>query len=611
MKKSLKWIAALCASAMLLSGSMIPAVTAADDASEEAETVQSAELYILSRLKDAIPLSNGYVYIPGHGSITQARYTELYQAFIQEYLSSIFAPSYPSITPGYPIYGTTAPSIEKVELTLDRFESTTVYYNKAYSYYSTDDSIVTVNSYGGILAVAPGEATIVVSNGLYTVVLIHVTVNEVDIEESDLTIRMSVSDTTMEIGDTATVWAYLTKYNTYPWQGGVVADLTLSVSDDSVLSLDGNVVTAVGVGSCYVTASLDDTDLSESVLVTVYEDLESIIPGAPTYPWYDTTYPWYDTTYPWYDTTYPWYDTTYPWYGSTYPWFNIEIAVPSFGSTVNIDWEAILDIDTDVYDLQSKYTYTNGSWMRTFTLIPKDGTAVAAYDTEYRRVYVTGGWEVVAILTPSGYTAGDTKKEEVKVDPVLTPEEIEALEKAEAEAKKQAELKKKIAQAMEGKLAWYEVYGDLYGDSYYTNAVKYALENLYVTGNEDGTFGSADAVTYGDVADVLCKFLTMTPEEMEKSGIIDAEDADKEITREEMAVVLQKVAQKMGLNTTASVDLTGFADYKDLDSDKADAFGWALRYKLLNKNGEEIQPEGAVDKARLCQMLYILDNLAK
>ena len=593
MKKTLKRIAAVAAAALLLTTSVVPAL--ATDTAEQSLLGTNLEAYIFSQLHNAIPLGNGYVYIPGHGYITNEQYTELRDAYLEFYLGSLY-PGYCVPNWGRPGFGsTTAPAFKTESITLKQFQSTMLYFGTGYNYSTTDESIVTVNSIGSIMAVGAGEASVIVSNSYYVVAVINVTVEPVDIDTSDLSVRLEVSDTALEIGETATVWAYLSKYNAAFFPVYVPGEIELSVSDETILSLEGNTITALKEGMAYVYATLKNTELYASEVITVAEDLEVVYPFYPSYP----SYPNYPS-YP----TYP----SHP----TYPWFGVEVSVPQYYND-GINWEKILGIDTDVYDLDVKYTYVGGNWLRTFTLVPKDGTVVNEYTTNYRKIYVTGGWTTVAINTPVDYDADSAVKEEEKPaeTPVLTPEEIEALKKAEAEAKKQAELKEKIALAMEGKLEWYEVYGDLYGDSYYTKAVEFVLEKQYVLGNDDGTFGASTAVTYGYVADVLCKFLTLTPDALAKAGIIDTTKADEEITREEFAVVLQKTAKKMGLKNNGTVDVSVFEDADQLDSDKASAFGWALRNKLLNKNGDKITPEGIVDKARLCQALYVLNNLSK
>ncbi|MBQ4044207.1 MAG: S-layer homology domain-containing protein [Clostridia bacterium] len=612
MKKTLKRIAALCASVLLLSTSAIPAFAA--DSSSDSLLGSSVESYIFSQIGNAIYTVDGNVFIPGYGIITEAQYKELRDAYLEIYLNSVLKPTLPGfgVIPGYgiPGFGTDiAPTFKTESITLNQFQSTMLYFGSSYTFSSTDESIVTVNPSGVVFAAGAGEASIVVSNSLYVVAVIHVTVNPVDVDTTELEVRLDVSDSSLEVGESATVWAYLTKYNTFPYPGVFGGEIEITVSDDTILSLDGNTITALKEGYAYVYATLKNTELSDSVLITVAEDLEVVYPSYPFYP----SYPSYPNipNYPSFP-SYPNYPF-YPGYDVTYPWYGFEITVPGYDANSNINWAKILGVDTDVFTVTAKYGFIGGAWMRTFTLNPKDGTEVTDYTTEYKRIYVTGGWETVAIKTPVGYEADGTVKEEEKPveTPVLTPEEIEALKKAEEAAKKQAELKEKIALAMDGKLEWYEVYSDLYGDSYYTKAVEFALENQYVVGNEDGTFGASQKLTYGDVADVLCKFLTMTPDALAKAGIIDTKKADEQITREEFAVVLQKVAKKMGLKNNGTVDVSGYDDSDKLDSDKASAFGWALRNKLLNKNGSKINPEGAVDKARLCQVLYVLNNLSK
>lgn len=588
MKKTLKWVAGVGAAVMLMSGSMTTVAMAANTSSTTT-TQDSYRDYLLSFITDAIIIDENTVYVPGYGTITKERYDELRQTLLYMYLggNSTYYPGLGTL-PGtgtgsgstyYP--GTGSSPFYEISLSVDQYSYLNLQYlGTNFSFYSTDTSIATVYN-GYVYGVAPGETIITAYNGMYTQYIIRLTVNEVS--DANLSLSLSASTTSLQVGSTATVYAYLNKYNTQPWLGNQIpADITLTSSNTDVITVSGRTVYAVGVGTATLTARHETSGLEETLTFTVYSGSSSTYPSYPGY-----FYPGY---------YYPGF--FYPNYGT--------ITAPT--DTTSINWASILRVDTEVYNLQQTYTYQNGSWMRTFKLVPKDGSTVDEYTTTYKRIYVTGAYMLIAIQTPVSYTP--TEKEDTPTTPSLSEAELEALKKAEEAARKAEELKNKIAQAMKGEIEWYEVYSDLYGDSYYSAGVKFALENLYVTGNEDGTFGTSTKMTFGDVETVLCKYFGVTAKELSTMGIISYKKADTLITREEIALVLQKAADKLGIDTSNAADLTRFDDYDELDDEYRTAFGWAYNVKLLTHDGDEIDPNGTVTKARLCQMLYRLDKLA-
>jgi len=642
MKRSLKWLAALCASVMLL-GAVLPSALAAP-----AEASVSYQEYIMSQLRNAIPQGDGTVFVPGYGIITEEEYKELYNKYLMLLIlsgSDYPLGGYPGYYPGpYPGFDPLLPNIQQVNMTIEQFESISLY-GPDYTYGSTDESVATVDKYGIVTALAPGRTVITVNRGWYTYILVDLTVTEVELSPSNFQMNLLVSDSSLQVGESASITAYVTKFNTYPWlqEGFVQGNITLTVSDTSVVTLNGNTITAVGTGIATLTATLDDTAITASQDIRVYDNSiimpgTPIYPGHPNYPSYPSypnypnypnypiypNYPFYPGYYvcpgasvcpgcpfclgsdfPWID--YPWYDYPYyeyPWFG--YPWFgDTEVSVPNNYPATN--WANILKIDTDVYDFEQKFTHTPKGWLRTFILIPKDGTEVESYETKYKYQYFKGNYELIAIQVPVGYTAPSAPV--VPENPTLSKEELEALAKAEAEAKKQAELKEKIGLAMEGKLEWYQVYSDLYGDSYYTEAVYFALQNQYVTGGTDGKFGTSKAMTYQDVADLLCKYLRLTPEELADKKLIPVDDLSDKVTREEITVVLYNTAKDLGLNMSAWADVSDTKDYKELDEEYRAAFAWAVGSGVMNRWSETIKPNTVVDKARLCQILFELDKL--
>ncbi len=590
MKKSLRWLAALFAVVMLMSTAMTTVM-----ASDEDDISIASEAYMLEQLERAIPTGDGNYMIPYAGGwipLSAEQYNSLLYRYL--YLYGTMHPSlYPehSWWPGYNPFAT-------IDIEVDQYSGKYLGLGDEYTYYSSDPSIASVNYLGYVYGVGEGSTTIICNSGSYTRFIVYVTVNPVNLEDANVTLSLRVGDTSLYVGQSTTVSAYLVRYPNYPIYS-VTPEISVTSGDD-VISLSGNTITANAEGNATITASYGDLEQTMDIIV---REKTIIVPSRPSYPnWPGYNYPWYDYDYGF---NYPWFDYDYI-YG-TYPWWNF--TAPTFNNNTSINWEKILGIDTDTYDVERKYSYINGTWMRTFTLIPKDGSDVTDYDTTVRRVYVTGEWTVVAILTPVDYVETPKVPE---VDSSLSKEELEALKKAEEAAKKEAALKEKISKAMEGKLEWYEVYSDLWGDSYYTEAVAYCLGKQYVTGNDDYvTFGTAEKITWAYLEEVLCVYLGVTEEELAALKLFSYEDSDEAVTREEIALVIYNVAKHLKMDVSGKAVLGGFKDYEELDSEYADAFAWAVKAKVLNKSSEKIDPNGVVDKARLCQILYKLDSIKK
>lgn len=598
MKKSVKLIAAACASVMALSGALTTAAAAADTSLSASVYGDVSELdsYLLSQIRNAIPVEGGY-YIPGIRTVISE---EQYRELCNRYFNSIYYPSYPGwwdpsypTYPNYPFLPGDGSQFQTIELEMNRFEYQSLG-SSYFTYYSSDTSVVTVDMYGRAYAVGAGTATITASSGYVTYIIYQVTVHEADPSEAGFSVRMYAQNQYLTVGDSTRIVAYLLK------NGSTVPAASIDIESDSpeIVAVSGNTATALSDGTATITATLRGTDISDSVTIYVSSASYPSYPDYPSYPW-TPSYPWYPS--------YPWGDANGKW----------EVSTPGGSNgllTSNIaNW---LNLDTTRFSVQYKTMYFNGSWTQAFVVVPKDGTVVdfSAYDIQYRNLYLNGVWARVMVLVPQGVDITKQDKPEKPAEPVepsLTPEEIEALKQKEAEEKRLKELQEKIADALSGKLDWYDVYGDIYGDSYYSAGVAFVLDHQYISGKNDGTFGANDAVTYADVKEMFLKYFHLTDKEFDGLGILSFTDGTKTITRQELALAFYKAAQKLDAVNGRSADLSGYADYADLKADNREAFSWAIANKLLNKTSSKLTPNGTVEKTRLAQMLYMLDRLSK
>lgn len=596
MKRSFKLIAGLCASVMLLTGALTSAVSAAGSTSETSMSYADymLEAYIAENLHNCERLPNGYFRLPNGITISYSQYYDIWSKYYWYTDAGSFIP--PSFYPPVGPPSTSRPGVITDSITLDLHETTFVgYYGAACNYTSTHPFVAYVDMYGRVTAVAPGTAYIMVENDSYTFKVITVTVNEPTAEtEADLGIRITVNDRYLKVGESTPFSAVVTIKGYSVSTDKYTLSYALSNSDAVSIDTDKMKLTALKEGSSDLIVTINGTNVSKSVIVYV-DNKSTNIPVAPDY-WYPTSPDyWYPSFTP--DCWYPSYPLPedFPilnlW--PTYSDGNWVVSEPGKGivnglisgiisGIVGEDymdrWNINFEYDPDKYTISYKVVYYDGQFYRVPVFVEKD-----AADTDDK--------ETVLPEKPE----------------ILTPEELEKL----LEEQRLAALNKAVEQAIAGKLEWYEVYSDVIGDNIYASGVKYALTNQLLTGKDDGTFGTKDEMTCGDVADLLCTYMDISEKELAKTGILPDEDEDTILSREEIALVFYNLAKEMKLDLSARKDLSGLKDYNELDADYRVAYEWATASKLMINTSSKADPNGAVTKEMLSFIIYRFNNLVK
>lgn len=121
-------------------------------------------------------------------------------------------------------------------------------------------------------------------------------------------------------------------------------------------------------------------------------------------------------------------------------------------------------------------------------------------------------------------------------------------------------------------------FADVPAGTWYTNAVVWANDLGLVTGYGDGTFGP-----------------------------------NEPITREQLAVILQRYAACLGYDVTLGADLSGYQDASSISTYATDAMGWAKSEGLINGVGNNLlNPKGYATRAeiatilqRFCENLFV------
>jgi len=111
-------------------------------------------------------------------------------------------------------------------------------------------------------------------------------------------------------------------------------------------------------------------------------------------------------------------------------------------------------------------------------------------------------------------------------------------------------------------------FSDVSSGAWYADAVAWASSRGIVAGYSDGTFRP-----------------------------------DQDVTREELAVILNRYAETIGASSVTAADLSGFSDADAVSSWAKDSVQWAVGAGLIaGRDGKQIAPQGTATRAEAAQM---------
>ena len=89
------------------------------------------------------------------------------------------------------------------------------------------------------------------------------------------------------------------------------------------------------------------------------------------------------------------------------------------------------------------------------------------------------------------------------------------------------------------------------------------------------------------------------------SGVSETEFApDSDISREQLAAVLYRFAEKYGWDTSNCADISGFSDASDASEWAKDALGWANYVGIISGTSEtELSPKKSATRAEVASIL--------
>jgi hypothetical protein len=179
---------------------------------------------------------------------------------------------------------------------------------------------------------------------------------------------------------------------------------------------------------------------------------------------------------------------------------------------------------------------------------------------------------------------------------------------------------------------------DVSPDDWYYPAVKYATEEGLFAGTTASTFSPGATMTRGMFVTVLgrkngideSQYLDNRFDDVEQGdyyapyvewaaryGIVDGVSnyrfaPDSKITREQMATILYRYAQKTGNDTDFGGNLgevTKFPDATQVSGWATQAMGWATVKDIINGSGGKLDPKGKATRAQVAQIFLNSDEL--
>ncbi len=171
---------------------------------------------------------------------------------------------------------------------------------------------------------------------------------------------------------------------------------------------------------------------------------------------------------------------------------------------------------------------------------------------------------------------------------------------------------------------------DVKSSDWFYNAVKYTFKNNMISGYNETTFAPNDKLTRGMIVTILYK-MEGSPKNDGKSKFVDVKsdeyyakavkwavdagivhgynNSDKfgpndKVLRQDLAGMLRNYAKYKKKNTNATMDLSRYSDYKNIEEYAESAMQWAVEKGVItgNENGT-LAPKGNATRAEAVAMI--------
>lgn len=179
---------------------------------------------------------------------------------------------------------------------------------------------------------------------------------------------------------------------------------------------------------------------------------------------------------------------------------------------------------------------------------------------------------------------------------------------------------------------------DVNEDYWYYEAVKYVYGKGIMTGMNDTAFGPLEILSRAQFATILYRMEGEPETVYDSAAFVDVSDdtfftnpamwakstgivmgyedgrfapAD-EITREQVAVMMYRYAEMLGLNTSARGDLGGFPDAGQVNTFAKKEMMWAIGTGLIRGDQGMINPQGKAERAQCATIIMrFMDDIYK
>ncbi len=156
-----------------------------------------------------------------------------------------------------------------------------------------------------------------------------------------------------------------------------------------------------------------------------------------------------------------------------------------------------------------------------------------------------------------------------------------------------------------------KVFSDVNPGDWFADAVDYVYRNGLMTGVSSGVFApNADTTREQCMTSLarLCGNKSYTVDEgvnwAVENQVSDGTDRSGTLTREQFAVMLQRCAEILGMDTGSAAEPAGFGDWSSVSDWAQGAVSWAVSAGIINGTDQKLlEPQGNVTRSQLAAML--------
>ena len=160
-------------------------------------------------------------------------------------------------------------------------------------------------------------------------------------------------------------------------------------------------------------------------------------------------------------------------------------------------------------------------------------------------------------------------------------------------------------------------FADVAEDFWAADAISWAYENGYINGTSASSFSPSASISRQQVWMILARLSGADPASMAaartwavENGISDGTTPGTAVTRQQLAALLYRFAQRMGYDTTqGGMAIWEYADCDQISGYAEAAMDWAVSAGILNgTSATTLNPQGTASRAQFAVMLYRFMN---